>query len=164
MFSKTIIFALCALIAQSVLASTCTREYTIVVGDYCDKISAKTNTSTYQLAVNNIKTINADCTNLMPNNKLCLGTKGEDCRTTHVVSDGDTCDSISSAAGINNTMLTMNNPQINSECSNIYTGEVLCTASSAIVPHPPAGTKSPPISSPSPSPSHTDDIPFCDEL
>ena len=53
-----------------------------------------------------------------------MGSVGADCHTTHVVVANDTCDIISSAAGINNTMLTMNNPQINADCSDIYIGEV----------------------------------------
>ena len=80
--------------------------------------------NSYQLAVNNINNINGDCTNLVPGQVLCLGTKDHDCQTTHVVGSGDTCDAISSAAGVNNTLLSSNNPQINGECSNIYVGEV----------------------------------------
>jgi len=160
MFSQIIALALCALVAQPATASSCSRTYTIKEGDYCDSISAAKNVSTYQLAVNNMNTINADCTNLQPGGTLCLGTVGEDCRTTHVVGEGDTCDSISSVAGVNTTLLTMNNPQINADCSDIYIGEVLCTAKTLLV------TSAPPSASvPIPSPSATDEnLPYCDEL
>jgi len=37
-------------------------------------------------------------------------------------------------AGINDTMLYTNNPQIDDVCSNIYIGEVLCVANTAVSP------------------------------
>jgi hypothetical protein len=80
--------------------------------------------NSYQLAVNNVKAINGDCSNLTPGSTLCLGRTGEDCQTTYVVKTDDTCDGIASAAGINSTILNANNPQINSGCTNIYIGEV----------------------------------------
>lgn len=80
--------------------------------------------SRYQLAVANWPTINDDCTNLQPNSTICLGDVGEDCQTTYVVKLGDTCDGVSYAAGINDTILVLNNPQIDQGCSNLYVGEV----------------------------------------
>ena len=104
-------------------AADCSRTYTIAAGDICDSISAANNVSTYQLAAIN-PSIDSSCSNLMPGNTLCLGTVGEDCQTTYVVRADDTCDDIASAHSINSTMLSLNNPQIDSECSNIYIGEV----------------------------------------
>jgi len=185
MLSQVLAVVLCALVAQPAMAKkpSCSRTYTVQAGDYCDKISASQNTSTYQLAVNNIKSINSGCTNLVPGQVLCLGTSGDDCQTVDVVGASDTCDSIASAAGINTTILTLNNPQINAGCSNIYTGEVLCTAKTALVPPVPStGSASVPM----PSSNTTDtavssaasssakgnssdngddeDLPYCDEL
>jgi len=192
MFSQVIAVALCALVAKPAMATSCSRSYTVQPGDYCDSISAAKNVSTYQLAVNNVKAINGDCTDLKPGSTLCLGKTGEDCQTTHVVNTDDTCDSIASAAGINSTILNQNNPQINDGCTNIYIGEVLCTAKSVQAPPAPAGTTPLPIPSPSSasgasnisggsgshaisggsgshdisgsSGSSEEDIPFCDEL
>jgi len=185
MFSQVIAVALAAFVAQPVMASSCTRSYTVKAGDICDSISAANNVSTYQLAVYNLKKVDHKCSNLEPGSTLCLGKKGADCKTTHVVSEGDTCDSISQAAGVNNTILNLNNPQINDGCTNIYLGEVLCTAKTVDVPHAPASGASVPIPSPSPSskavsgslsqgslkgPSKGDngddeeDLPYCDEL
>src|SRR3984885_7753301 len=106
------------------MAAKCTRTYTVKEGDYCDSISAAQNVSTcvsmslfcasfseiaipnsYQLAVNNVNHINAECTNLEVGQVLCIGTQGHDCQTTHVVGAGDTCDGIDSAAGVNITLL-----------------------------------------------------------
>jgi len=181
MFSQVIAVALCALLAQPAMAK-CSRSYTVQAGDFCDKISAAQHVSTYQLAVNNIKKINTGCTNLVPGESLCLAKGGKDCTTTYVVVAGDTCDNIASTAGINTTMLAANNPQINADCTDIYPGEVLCTANTAMAPAVPAGVKSVPIPSPSPSASAApasdhgalssgtngdnsdENLPFCDEL
>jgi hypothetical protein len=78
----------------------------------------------YQLAVVNYGIIDDACDNLVIGNTYCLGWEGEDCTTTYVVQANDICDSISAAAGINNTILYENNPQINDDCTNIYIGEV----------------------------------------
>jgi len=177
----------------SLAAGHCVREYTVKEGDYCDKISASQGVSTYQLAViNNYGPINDDCTNLTPNQKICLGYEGADCTTVYTVVKGDTCDAIATAHNVNTTLLYENNPQIDTECSNIYVGEVLCVASTVIVP-PPAGKPltvpstavlAPPTTTPTPSnptpnttpsttPSTTpdyggddddEDLPYCDEL
>ena len=80
--------------------------------------------SSYQIAVVNWPNINDDCTNLQPYSTICLGDTGEDCQTTYVVKLGDTCDIVSNCAGVNNTILYLNNPQIDQGCSNLYVGEV----------------------------------------
>jgi LysM repeat protein len=185
MFSQVIAVALCALVAQPAMATPCIRTYTVQKGDICDSISAAKNVSSYQLAVNNMDAINSGCTDLKPGSELCLGTiPSEDCQTTHVVDAGETCGTIASAAGINATILNSNNPQINSDCTNIYSGEVLCTAKTVQVPPLPKGAvpstkstpspKSKPKPSPSPSPSPSpapasdgsgeENLPWCDEL
>ncbi|KAI0290934.1 hypothetical protein B0F90DRAFT_1651662, partial [Multifurca ochricompacta] len=101
----------------------CTRTYTAQEGDYCDKISAAHNVSTYQLAVLN-PPINSDCTNLIPGQILCLGNSAKDCTSTHIVKPNDDCNIVSSAYHINSTILLLNNPQLYSNCSNLYIGEV----------------------------------------
>ena len=106
------------------LAADCVRTYTVVDGDICDSISAANNASTYQLAAINTDTIDSTCGNLQPGSSICLGTDGEDCQTTYVVQQEDTCDAIASAHGINSTMLYTNNPNIDEDCANIYVGEV----------------------------------------
>jgi hypothetical protein len=95
----------------------------------------------------------------------------------------DTCDTIAAAQNVNTTLIHENNPQINPDCTNIYVGEVLCVASSVIVPPPAGGSSLPmpstatlavPTNTPSPSGDNSDgdnddgddddsDIPYCDE-
>ncbi|KAF8625328.1 hypothetical protein AX17_006870 [Amanita inopinata Kibby_2008] len=178
-------------VAQSVLATAgCTRSYTVKDGDICDSISAAKNVSTYQLAVVNHGQINPDCADLTPGQTLCLGRTGEDCNTTYVVVPNDTCDDIQSRTGVNSTILHLNNPQINEECTNIYIGEVLCVGQTVQVP-PAPGNGQPAVVAPStaipanpsatavhasvthPAVAHAtapsslineEDLPFCDEL
>ncbi|KDQ55443.1 hypothetical protein JAAARDRAFT_133886 [Jaapia argillacea MUCL 33604] len=106
-----------------VVAADCTRTYVVKTGEICDGISAAQHVSTYQLAALN-PGINADCSNLVAGWNLCLGLATEDCTTTYVVQLGDTCETIESQQGVNATMLYLNNPQISSDCSNLYVGEV----------------------------------------
>ena len=121
----------------------------------------------------NYPNINAECTNLQPGAQLCLGYAGQDCQNTYVVQLGDTCDQVSSNHGINNTILYANNPQIDSECHNIYVDEVLCVANgvqvtppSGVVPTsiPPTATAATPAESSASADSEDEDLPYCDEL
>ncbi|KAF8581894.1 carbohydrate-binding module family 50 protein [Ramaria rubella] len=156
------------------LPSNCARTYNVVEGDTCDAISAANNASTYQLAVVNNPTIDATCSNLAINQKICLGTTGEDCQTTYVVAPNDTCNDITSRIGVNATILYANNPQIDSECTNLYVGQVLCTLGSVRVPPAPANmpvssvSVAPGTATAAPAPSQTpagddDDLPWCDD-
>ncbi|KAG5651497.1 hypothetical protein H0H81_008469 [Sphagnurus paluster] len=69
--------------------------------------------------------------------EICIGYAKEDCATTYIVKSNDSCDDIASAHGLNSTILYLNNPQINQDCSNIYIGEVLCTSKQVQVPPAP---------------------------
>ena len=79
----------------------------------------------FQLGAINSDVIDAACDNLQPGCTLCLGWPGQDCTTTYVVQDGDTCDGVAYAYGINTTILYTNNPQLDQDtCDNLYIGEV----------------------------------------
>jgi len=113
----------------------CSRSYTVQQGDTCDTISAAKNVSTYQLAHVNNGTIDAKCDNLKAKETLCLGTKGQDCKTTYVVQTGDTCDAIINKTRITKCTLLANNPNLKPDCSFIYSGEVLCVAGYDVYPN-----------------------------
>jgi len=142
----------------SAQGSNCTRSYTVQPGDICDSISAANNVSTYQLAVVNDDTINVECNNLNPGATICLGWTGEDCSTTYVVQLDDTCDDIAYAHNINETIFSQNNPQLNEECTNLYVGEVVCTASTVLVPPMPASGTVPASQIPA---TATPALPYC---
>jgi len=134
-----VVASLAAVFAQVTFAAECTRKYTVKEGDYCDKISAANNASTYQLGATNAGVINEACTNLQIDSTICLGNAEGDCQTTYVVQGGDSCGKIWENSRINATIFSFNNPQVNQDCSNIYIGEVLCVANEVLVPSAPAG-------------------------
>lgn len=95
--------------------------------------------NSYQLAVSNANAVGEDCTNLQIGQQLCLATTdAEDCRTTYTVIPDDTCEGIAAKNSLNSTILLLNNPQINGDCSNIYVDEVLCTEQTVKVAPVPA--------------------------
>lgn len=114
------------------LPADCARNYTVKAGDTCNGISATQNVSTFQLAHVNPQ-INSGCTNLDIDEVLCLGIVGQDCTTVHVVNSSDTsCGVIAHRANTTQEILHHNNPNMNEWCTNIYVGEVLCTANTTI--------------------------------
>ena len=126
--------AVVTLLAGVSLARECSRSYVVKDGDYCDAISAANDVSTYQLAALNPE-INAGCLNLKPGQTLCLAEAAqEDCQDVYVVKSADTCSGIAQSHATNSTILALNNPQINEDCSNIYIGEVLCVGTSVKAP------------------------------
>ncbi|TFL05288.1 hypothetical protein BDV98DRAFT_524103 [Pterulicium gracile] len=110
-------------------SGACAREYTVAPGDACNKISAAQNVSTFQLAWTNPTAIDQWCSNLRPEQVLCLGKEGKDCTDVHVVEAGDGCWAIYTGAGIPAETFFANNPNVARTCHNIYPGEVLCVAS-----------------------------------
>jgi LysM repeat protein len=162
MFSPSTLASLLALtlFTQSAIAADCQRTYKIQPNDFCDQISGANNVSTYQLAAINADKIDPTCSNLKPYDTLCLGYEGEDCKDTYVVKANDTCDMVSNKYGLNSTVFRLNNPQINSDCTNMYIDEVMCVSKQVQVPPPPAAPKQA-----EKSPAEDDeDLPFCDEL
>ncbi len=63
----------------------------------------------YQLAGIN-PGIDMSCSNLLPEEALCLGTEDEDCNETYVVKPDDTCDIVADAQGVNSTMVRLKQP------------------------------------------------------
>ncbi|CAA7269642.1 unnamed protein product [Cyclocybe aegerita] len=131
MFSVSLLVAGLAsavFVNSQTIPANCTRTYTVQSGDFCDKISATQNVSTYQLATVNSGIINTECSNLFVGEVLCLGLDGQDCTQVAVVTAGSDCNTIATAAGICFADLLQNNPNIDAQCTNIYGGEVLCVA------------------------------------
>lgn len=125
--SRVVVAVFAGLSLSAFVKADCARNYTVRLGDTCDKISAAQNVSTYQLAIVN-PIINVNCSNLAVGMPLCLGNVGADCTDVHVVGAGDNCFDIDTVAGIDFTTLQANNPQVDDNCDNIYVGEVLCVA------------------------------------
>ncbi|KAF9037060.1 hypothetical protein BJ165DRAFT_1353798 [Panaeolus papilionaceus] len=104
------------------LPPNCSRSYTVVAGDYCNKIAREQGVSTYQLFHVNDGIINSECTNLWVDQEICLGITGDDCTDVHEVVENDTCSDIADANEITvQDILTTNNKDAN---CNLFIGEV----------------------------------------
>ncbi|KAJ6542358.1 glycoside hydrolase superfamily [Mycena vulgaris] len=111
----------------------CAQTYTVVSGDTCAAIESKTGVSDAQLHTLN-PSINGGCTNLQLGQILCLssgggsggGGSGGGCTKTYTVVSGDTCAAIESRTGVSDSQLHALNPSVNSGCTNLQLGQVLC--------------------------------------
>jgi hypothetical protein len=171
MFSKLVIAATATLAILSPVLADCTRNYTVVEGDVCDWISKAQNVSTYQLAAVNVDVIDSTCSNLVPGENICLGTTGEDCTETYVIQNADSCASILTQFSLNSTILAQNNPNIDSDCDNIYPGEVLCVATTVVAPPIPSGFFDDQTTGsvdwepvPEDEAGDDEDLPYCDDV
>jgi len=106
----------------------CASLYQVQPGDTCYKISQEQGVSTYQLWSINQAFINPECTNLRPDDWLCLGLVSRWCRPVYTVEPGDTCYKIADQFHISVDDLRAHDPSINAGCTNIDVGEVLCVA------------------------------------
>jgi len=147
--------------ATSVLAH-CTRWHNVQSGEICDSICQAEHVSLYQLFALNPQ-INPECTNLMPDEKLCLAKQTEDCKQVYQVKPNDTCEQVAEAHGIELSTLYHNNPQLNHECTNLYIDEVVCVAHECIDYDHGTSAPPPPPSMPSTAlPAAPTDLPWCD--
>ncbi|KAF8129696.1 hypothetical protein K438DRAFT_1444615, partial [Mycena galopus ATCC 62051] len=109
---------------------TCTQTYTVQSGDTCPAIAASVGLTISQLLALN-PSLNPACTNLAIGQVLCVtgGTGGGDggtCTQTYTVKSGDTCSAIAASQGLTVSQLLALNPSINSGCTNLSIGQVLC--------------------------------------
>ncbi|KAF8191040.1 hypothetical protein K438DRAFT_1512758, partial [Mycena galopus ATCC 62051] len=108
----------------------CAQTYTVVSGDTCAAIESKTGVSDAQLHQLN-PSINSGCTNLQIGEALCVsgGTNsGGGCSQTYTVVSEDTCAAIESKTGVSDAQLHAQNPSINSGCTNLQIGQILCVS------------------------------------
>ncbi|GJE98019.1 LysM peptidoglycan-binding domain-containing protein [Phanerochaete sordida] len=135
MFATLQLVALTLVVAVSAaspaLPTDCARDYTVVSGDTCNTIGAAEKVSLFQLFHVNPE-IDANCSGLSIGEDLCLGRTGQDCTDVYVVQSGDFCAKIAQTAGIPLDTLLANNGNINSACSNLGVGEVVCIAKEVI--------------------------------
>ncbi|KAJ7242156.1 hypothetical protein B0H12DRAFT_852521 [Mycena haematopus] len=137
MFSKASFALLVAALAVSASPAAlearqgCAQTYTVVSGDTCSAIESRTGVSDAQLHALN-PSINSGCTNLQIGEVLCLssGSTGGGCTQTYTVVSGDTCAAIEAREGISDAELHTLNPSINSGCTNLQIGQVLCVSGS----------------------------------
>ncbi|KAF7319626.1 hypothetical protein HMN09_00303000 [Mycena chlorophos] len=132
MFSKLFVAFVLSAIAVSATPleprQSCSETYTVVSGDTCAEIEAKEGISDATLHSLN-PSINSGCTStdFFSVSKHCTGgSTGGSCGNTYTVVSGDTCAAIEAKEGISDATLHQLNPSINSGCTNLQIGEVLC--------------------------------------
>jgi len=128
-------------VTAAVLAQSCTRTHVVKSGEVCDSICRDEGVSlcvtqptygvlanadsrrSYQLMVLNPE-INDECTNLMPDEALCLAKSNEDCQQVYTVVPNDTCEEVADGHGVDLETFYLNNPLLNHDCTNLYIDEV----------------------------------------
>lgn len=106
----------------------CTLKTTVMNGDTCDTISERAGISRYWLGQLN-PTINADCSNLIGGAAICVDSALNTCGAVYAVKGTEgSCLGIAATLGIILEELLRLNPNVNAQCTNIYIGEMLCTA------------------------------------
>ncbi|KAJ7171631.1 hypothetical protein C8R43DRAFT_20465, partial [Mycena crocata] len=112
--------------SASASPTSCTKFTTVQPGDSCDAIAQRSAVSIY-----NLQHINPTipCSGLISGQAICIDSPLVNCSAVYTV-DGTEggCSNIAAAHGIAFPTLVDLNPNINSGCTNIYVGEVLCTA------------------------------------
>jgi LysM repeat protein len=93
----------------------------------CNEIGAEFNvTASDIISANPI--INSGCTNLQVGLILCI--PDGSCALKYTVVSGDTCNLIGAKFGITGSAILTANPAINSECTNLEVGQILCVPGS----------------------------------
>ncbi|KAG8766235.1 hypothetical protein FRC12_007006 [Ceratobasidium sp. 428] len=109
-------------------STACTRLSTVKAGDTCDSIGARAGISRYWLGVLN-PTINSACTNIQSGQALCVDSAQHNCGSVYQISGQEGgCQAIADSLKLTVANMVSLNPNINSGCTNIYVGEVICTA------------------------------------
>lgn len=121
------------------MAGLCSKQYIVQSGDTCSSIATGAGITTSQLISSNPQ-INSGCTNLSVGEALCLSaatvtststasvptSTNPLCSYAYQVISGDTCSSITTKFSMTTTQLLTLNPQVNSNCTNLAVGNVLC--------------------------------------
>ncbi|KAF7343606.1 hypothetical protein MSAN_01981100 [Mycena sanguinolenta] len=125
MFSKILSALLVTALAVSASPAlqgrqSCSKSYTVVSGDTCSAIEAKTGVSDSQLHA-----LNPSINNLGIGQVLCLSSGGSSggCTSTYTVVSGDTCAAIEAKTGVSDSQLHAANPSINGGCTNLQIGQ-----------------------------------------
>ncbi|KAJ7186092.1 hypothetical protein C8R46DRAFT_1289630 [Mycena filopes] len=127
-------------VAPGTITSGCTQYYTVVSGDSCGAIETKFDlTSSEFIAMN--PEIDAACTTLQLAEAYCVQTSNTtstgppanlaagslaNCTAYHTVASGDNCQTMEAAGGIAASDFFRWNPEVKTDCTNIFAGEAYC--------------------------------------
>ncbi|KAJ5591397.1 hypothetical protein N7450_005369 [Penicillium hetheringtonii] len=131
------------------IVSNCDGFYQVASGDQCDTIAAKYGISEAQFKSWNTQ-VDAKCSNLWLDYYVCVHVPGattttapkptsepsgptpqmpgivSNCKTYHLIKDGDSCYSINTAAKITLAQFRSWNTQVDASCSNLWLGYYVC--------------------------------------
>ncbi|KAJ2964735.1 hypothetical protein NQZ79_g253 [Umbelopsis isabellina] len=106
--------------------ASCNAQHTVVSGDTCISIASSKHTYFAQILALN-PTINSACSNLVVGQSVCWRDSTEPtCITKSVVPFGASCSSMAASYGTTSAQILGLNPNLNSDCSNLYAGDIIC--------------------------------------
>ncbi|KAF9033999.1 hypothetical protein BDZ89DRAFT_947610, partial [Hymenopellis radicata] len=112
-------------------STECTLKTTVMDGENCDTICERAGVSRYWLGQLN-PSINSQCTNIVSGQALCIDSAINTCGSVYSIKGTEgSCTGIATSLGMEVSDLMALNPNIDSGCTNIYVGEVICTAKKA---------------------------------
>ncbi|KAF9021267.1 hypothetical protein BDZ89DRAFT_1138106 [Hymenopellis radicata] len=117
--------------APTPTSTECTRKTTVMHGENCDTICERAGVSRHWLGQLN-PSINSQCTNIVSGQALCVDSAINTCGSVYSIKGTEgSCTGIATSLGMEVSDLMALNPNIDSGCTNIYVGEVICTANKA---------------------------------
>ncbi|KAK0543515.1 hypothetical protein OC846_005779 [Tilletia horrida] len=122
-------------LAPGTPSANCTKYYTVQSNDNCGSICSAFQITQSMFTQYNPE-INSGCTNLQGGLAYCVAsTNNATCTKTYQVVSNDNCGAIDQKYNLTLAQLTALNPNVNSGCTNIYPGEVLCVANATVPGH-----------------------------
>ncbi|GJJ07057.1 hypothetical protein Clacol_001256 [Clathrus columnatus] len=133
-------------VANGTIVQGCTQFFTVPLGDSCPDIETKFNISDALFHELNPE-VNTLCSNLIAGAAYCVGTSNsttggspptgpptniamgtiiQGCTNFFTVQSGDSCPTIETMFNITGAFLRALNPEINTDCSNLISGEAYC--------------------------------------
>ncbi|KAK0546720.1 hypothetical protein OC846_005150 [Tilletia horrida] len=119
-------------LAPGTPSANCTKYYTVQSNDNCGTICSAFKITQAMFNKYNPE-INSGCTNLQGGLAYCVAsTNNATCTKTYQVVTNDNCGTIDQKYYLTLAQLRGLNPSINTDCTNIYVGEVLCVANATV--------------------------------
>jgi chitinase len=134
---------------------SCSTKVVITSGDSCNSLATSHGTSVANILLMN-PYLNSGCSNIYVGDNICVSVTttsstvtsstskkatttttassmpSSSCTKTYTVKSGDTCGIIETNYGLSSAQFSALNPSVNSACSNLAVGQILCVQGSTI--------------------------------